>query len=371
MFRSIFLSFFLLFFSHFIQYVQSVPGNDQIPSQNMVQWKETGHRTWDDEPTWHQETFAVWQPRLQGEVNLQGMVDMAHGYYKWIKNQKGCVTHKGTCLVAAMWDPEHKLVWASTIPQGPYKLLMKDLSKKHGVAARWYEVAGRRLWEDKDEPVHAEDAIYFNYFKKFPSKTTLPEGAIMAVWGKYPSDETDREIFLCSSDRTPTCQAVARELRVAYRGWTPQPQQQAPGPAPHHTPEQHAADNSAATFSEIGMTQEEIDDFLKDCEEDPLPLNRRDGEESTSPQKSHHKKTGIAKQCKLTLPPAHRRTIKLPLRDFSAKKRRNSKGNTETGEDETTTKGRHHQSGQSSEGESTGTAKHHGSARGGKLRSSE
>ena len=109
---------------------------------------------------------------------------------------------------------------------------------------------------------HAEDAAYFNYesssgAKFTDGKTHYPAGSIMAVWGLFRNDPTDptspktikqdqengNDWSPCLGPRNPSCETVAKKLRVAYKGWEPEPL----------TPEQR----SSSEYSEI--------DFMDVC----------------------------------------------------------------------------------------------------------
>ncbi|RFU27848.1 hypothetical protein B7463_g8505, partial [Scytalidium lignicola] len=180
---------------------------------------------WINSPTWQQEISAALLPDGATKLKYDGVLDIAHAHYNWLKDQPNFMTPKGACLVAAMWDPDNKIVYASSIPLGPRKAIMAKESAENVAAPLWYNQVKRFIEPypalPTVNPFHAEDGVYFNFEMTKGTKTVngkFPADAIIAVWGKCKNDKTDREINLCSDlyYKKSYLPRVAYELGVDY-----------------------------------------------------------------------------------------------------------------------------------------------------------
>ena len=219
---------------------------------------------WTKDPTWYAESAGAYVGAEGATLNFQGLLDVANSYYNWLLTQDKSITPKGWCLVAAMWDPSTKRVYASSIPRGPRKVFM---IKEREAAPLWLAQVAPLLQpylDAKDDPlrvadiknvkIHAEDGVYFNWESTKGSLAVngrYPDGTMIAVWGKGPGvGDVGRQYPLCStvSNRDPTCQAVAIALGVQY-----QAPQVAPAPA-----------NSDDAFDD-STTQDDVDAYNEAC----------------------------------------------------------------------------------------------------------
>ncbi|KAK3935134.1 hypothetical protein QBC46DRAFT_272414 [Diplogelasinospora grovesii] len=240
-FHDVLLVFFLLL-CHSVRALNTV--------LSMTLWTGQNKAKWTEKPTWHQETLGAFLP---GDKNYEQVLDIAHAYYNWLKDQPNAVTPNGVCMVAVMWDPVSKIVYASSIPQGPRKA-------QNGAAPLWYgqvrQFVSAYPAPPSANPFHAEDGVFFNFETSKGTNTAngrYPDGCIIAVWGKYPSDATDREISLCSTpdSRNPTCQGVAQALGVQFK-------------TIQETPQQAQEDSSDDEFGPP-LTADDFDEIMAAC----------------------------------------------------------------------------------------------------------
>lgn len=225
---------------------------------SMTKWSLPGSQNiWNVEPTWHAETPAQFlQGGGQAELDYSWVLEIAHQHYNWLQGQENSKTYKGACMVAALWDPNSRKVYASSIPQGARKRTMTSESKYNGRAPVWYNIVRPFMGYSSNPPLHAEDGVFFNWETSGGTQMTnghYPAGSIIAVWGKYATSGTDREISLCKTEasRNPTCQAVAEALGVRYKGDVQQ------------TPQQAQEDNSPDEFGDV-LTDAQWDEYMRD-----------------------------------------------------------------------------------------------------------
>ena len=224
-FSNLLVVLFLLF-SHCLCATDKVLGMTLWPAPK----KSKNPDLWKNEPTWHAETHVAFVTG-GSSPDYQGVLDVANAHYNWLEKQPKSVTRKGTCLVAAYWDPVTNMFYASSIPQGPRKGFMVSQSENNAAAPLWYNQVKSLIGFPKAK-IHAEDGVFFNWETSKGARTAngqYPSGSIVAVWGKFPGDEEDRQVNLCSTvtNRNPTCQAVARALGVSFTPTVQETPQQA------------------------------------------------------------------------------------------------------------------------------------------------
>jgi hypothetical protein len=255
-FRTLLRTVFLLFF-FCLHHVSSA----DVDPLEMTLWAVPNDlQEWTSTPTWHQET-TIENEGL--ELDYLGVLDIAHRHYAWVNTQPNAFkATSSACLVAAMWDPVSRIVYASTVPRGPRKAQMTKATVQDNAAPLLASQLQPMLAPLQNQDYtsgqwrnaffHAEDGVYFNWetVGNSPVSGQYPPGSIIAVWGKFQNMAIDDSIQLCSTKRNPSCQSVADGLGVLRFGTLP------PSP-PTQPPPPPSADDDSDAYSE-GPTDEQF-----------------------------------------------------------------------------------------------------------------
>ncbi|KAI8944516.1 hypothetical protein F4801DRAFT_594890 [Xylaria longipes] len=217
------------------------------------------------EPTW----FAQYPTEGSGiespesyETNLQ----LAKTHFDWLMDPNNYEpdgrSKNGFLIVAVMFDPSSRWHFASTVPMGRRKSVMRSVGRT--VAPRWYSEAIRGKSSNTRLLFHAEDGVYFNYessdkaqMNSDPQQKPYPRGSVIATYG-FQKDVTTNEIIQppkrmpsCSSslNKNPSCQKIASGLGVSFS-------EIVPGDPPVD-PEEIGVEDS-----DEGITDEQLTEFL-------------------------------------------------------------------------------------------------------------
>lgn len=196
-----------------------------------------------DGKTW----VAAYTEESFDEMNMEILHRIASAHFNWLltQNPRYKITNgRGTCLVAAVWAPDTKSIYVSTMARGPYWKLITNFDPDHPTAPVWRARATH--WKDRSKTLyHAEDSAYY-WFEETrrttghpiyptmesidPETTKYPVGSMIATWGFHSQDPSDvrrtgRPIALCSVNdlRGVTCQQMANDLGVQFDTITNQP----------------------------------------------------------------------------------------------------------------------------------------------------
>ncbi|KAL9076016.1 MAG: hypothetical protein Q9157_003818 [Trypethelium eluteriae] len=201
---------------------------------------EEDQTPWVKRPTWHKET------RLDGSLSFQGVVDIAHAHFLWLKEQRDAGIGTSANVVAAMWDPSTRTVWASAIPRGRQKAVMES-GCINGLAPVLYSQV-KSVWDKTGQPIHAEDGVYYNFETMGGTITNgrYPAGSMIAAWGRYNDFDREGQKNLCFTERirAPSCRTVAMNLGISF---TPPTHPQPAGPPQPAAPPQPAPLPQAGT----------------------------------------------------------------------------------------------------------------------------
>lgn len=229
--RSAFLFTSLAWFAGFLGFVQGAPANE--PRTEYI--RNRVRTSWEmyipcaaqgKSPVWvgtHElEGYAAQKP-IQ-DIFITDIYDAAASFFNWVKGQPDVLTGPGNLLVAAFFDPDTRMVYASTIPRGEWADYMSKEKSKAPVWEAHYNKIGKKT-------LHAEDGAYYWYeieagkveLDESPGDKTYGErrqhGAKIAVWGEFYS-KPDKigsarggPVDLCSKDGS-SCTGLATSLGV-------------------------------------------------------------------------------------------------------------------------------------------------------------
>jgi hypothetical protein len=125
-----------------------------------------------------------------GTPSDQYLYDVANKCYNWVKaNGKNLGGKSGSILVAVMYVPDTKLIYAAAIPRGDTKdLIVQDRAN----APAWNAQVG--VWwapgADQSQSgfpfFHAEDRVFFHFETSggVVTNNQYPVGSVLAVYGK-------------------------------------------------------------------------------------------------------------------------------------------------------------------------------------------
>lgn len=195
----------------------------------MAKWQgyDGNEKPWNAEPTWYAEyrLASILKDVPVDAVQPGHVVQVAALLFRALEQQEPNfdITSNGGLytIVAVLWDPEHQMFWASTIPRGAQKQEM--LKEGPQVAPAWYNqirrlVSPPNAHGKREAFLHAEDGAYYNWETRTKrSRITngrYPAELAIAAWGRARG-ERDHQYELChGSKRTPNCRTVADQLGV-------------------------------------------------------------------------------------------------------------------------------------------------------------